>query len=654
MHSEMAEGALPDVTAMGKSRWFRWVIGAALAIFSVFQIYTSIFGLMEPLQQRPLFLGAGLLFTFLLIRARPEPDGKSGFAPVDIVLAALGAVACIHVVANYQSYADIFYELTTLDMALGCVAALLVLEAARRTIGWALPVLAIIGLAYMLYGSSVLSDPWAPPRMSLVTAVETLYTSTSGVFGYMLDIGTRVIAVYVIFGALLLSTGATEVFLKAANFVAGRSYGGPAKVCNISSALFGTITGSAVANVMAVGSVTIPTMKRLGYRPAYAAAIEAVSSAGGQLTPPIMGAGAFIMAEILAVPYSQVALAATIPALLYYTSIWISIDLYARREQLMPIPRDQLPSIRSFCAPREAGPTFLPLTILAVLLYMDFTPTFAGAVAILSLVGTLFVFRVIPALFTDGLDGFRRDGNVLVTQVVNGLVDGGKACAGIAILLACSSMIVVVLTGTGVGVKVSNLVFSLSGESIFIALILTALLSILLGMDVPTTASYILASAIAAPTIMRLGIEPLTAHLFVFYYAILSAITPPVCASVFAAAAIAKEKFWKVAATAMVLSVPIYLIPFIFVFREGILWSGSATTIIYDVAICLMAIFAINAAFVGHIRRPLSRVTRVFFALASAGLFYASGFADVIGTGLFVLALGSVFIFRGAQKPTSE
>ena len=279
-------------------------------------------------------------------------------------------------------------------MSVGALMILAALEAARRTIGLSLPLMAVISLAFYLFGNYVIGGNWQPPRVSADTAMMTLYASTQGLFGMMADIGTRVVAIYVIFGSLLMAVGAGNVFMQAATLVAGRTFGGPAKVAVVTSALFGTISGSAVANVMSVGTITIPTMIRAGYRRDFAAGIEASASAGGQIMPPVMGAGAFIMAELLNISYASIAIAAAIPAILYFSAIYFSIDCYARANGLNPMPREDIPRARDVFLSMEALPAFGPLLLLAWMLFSGYTPTLAGGVATLVMVALAVLCRI--------------------------------------------------------------------------------------------------------------------------------------------------------------------------------------------------------------------------------------------------------------------
>ena len=596
-------------------------LGALFAAFVALHFYNALYGQFEPLVQRPIFIGFGLGGAFFLYAARAaRTGGRSGLErAIDITLGLLAFGVCLYVILNRDRFSDIMVQYGPLDKAAGLLAVLLTLEAARRVIGWFLPLLALITVLYYYFGYDLIDGGWRPPRVSARTAVETFYSSTTGIFGYLADVGARVITIYVLLGALLLSTGATDVFMKMATWIAGRTFGGPAKVCALSSAMFGTVTGSAVANVMATGSITIPTMKRLRYPPAFAGAVEAVASSAGQLTPPVMGAGAFIMAEFLNIPYTEIAVAAIGPAFLYYLAIWLGVDLYARKTGLQPTPKSEMPKPADFLAPDKAIPLFLPIGTVIYFLFQGYTPSFAGAASIIVLILTCAVVR--PFSQEARAQGLRACWAGLARDVYEGMVEAGRALVMIAALLACAAIVVKVLTATGAGVKISNLLFSVSDQGLIVALLLAAVLSIVLGMDVPTTASYVLAAAVAAPSLVRLGLPEMTAHLFVFYYAILSAITPPVCASVYAAAALAGANFWKVAGRALVLAGAVYVVPFLFVFRPGILAQGGSSQIVLDLGVASAAVFAVSVGLSGYLRGTLSLPGRGMF-LATATLLF--------------------------------
>jgi TRAP transporter 4TM/12TM fusion protein len=536
---------------------------------------------------------------------------------------------------------DIMNDLTVVDIGVGALMILASLEAARRTIGLSLPLMAVISLAFYLLGNYVISGNWQPPRVSIETAAMTLYASTQGLFGMMADIGTRVVAVYVIFGSLLMAIGAGSVFMRAATFVAGRTFGGPAKVAVVTSALFGTISGSAVANVMSVGTITIPTMIRAGYRKDFAAGIEASASAGGQIMPPVMGAGAFIMAELLNISYASVAIAAAIPAILYFSAIYFSIDCYARANDLNPMPREEIPRARDLFLSPDALPAFGPLLLLAWMLFSGYTPTLAGGAATLMMVALAALCRVALCFHEGRARDIGRELAELGAKIWEGLIDGGKGVIVIAVLLASASLLVAVLSATGLGVKFSQLLLGFGGDYLVGVLLISALLCIMLGMDVPTTASYLLTASVAAPALIKLGLQPLTAHLFIFYFAILSAITPPVCASVYAAATIIGENFWRVAGQALRIAGAVFFIPFMMVYRPEIMMlQGSALEVAYHVAITWAAIVAISGGSIGYLLGPLGWLGRIYLYIAAATLFYPSTLSDVVGVVLVLAFLG--------------
>lgn len=637
------------------SPWERRGAQALSALFAAFvalHFYNALFGQFEPLVQRPIFIGFGLGGAFFLYAARASRTGnRNGLErTIDITLGLLAFGVCLYVIVNRHRFSDIMVQYGPLDKAAGLLAVLLTLEAARRVIGWFLPLLALITVLYYYFGYDLIDGGWRPPRVSARTAVETFYSSTTGIFGYLADVGARVITIYVLLGALLLSTGATDVFMKMATWIAGRTFGGPAKVCALSSAMFGTVTGSAVANVMATGSITIPTMKRLRYPPAFAGAVEAVASSAGQLTPPVMGAGAFIMAEFLNIPYSQIALAAIGPAFLYYLAIWLGVDLYARRTGLQPTPKREMPKPMDFLAPDKAIPLFLPIGTVVYFLFQGYTPSFAGAASIIVLILSCAAVR--PFAQEARAQGLRACWAGLARDIYEGMVEAGRALVMIAALLACAAIVVKVLTATGAGVKISNLLFSASDQGLIVALLLAAVLAIVLGMDVPTTASYVLAAAVAAPSLVRLGLPEMTAHLFVFYYAILSAITPPVCASVYAAAALAGANFWKVAGRALMLAGAVYVVPFLFVFRPGILAQGGSVQIVLDLGVASAAVFAVSVGLSGYLGGTLSLLGRGLFLATAASLFYAAPMADIIG-GLALVCLVAWRFLRGKRQAVS-
>jgi len=604
----------------------------ACAAYALFHLYTSFTGSFDPLVQRGVFIAGGVFLAFWL---KQREAGAVGAQAAYVVLGLVGLYGGIHVIASQARFMDVMNDMTTLDLVVGFLMMATIVIGTQRLLGWALPVLATVSVLYYAFGHRFMSGLWQPPRASLDTVVSTLYASTSGIFGFMADIGTSVIAVYVIFGALLMATGAGEVFVQVAQVIAGRGHGGPAKVAVVTSALFGTVSGSAVANVMAVGSLTIPTMRRAGYPKALAAGVEASASAGGQIMPPIMGAGAFLMAELLNIPYLTIAQTAALPAILYFAVIFISVDLYARRHRM---GKDNI-AARTRIEADKAIPLAFAVACLIGMLVAGFTPTYAGATACAALLAATVVARLGPALLRGDTMLLRTRGREFAVHVAQGLAEGGKGLIMIAVLLGCAGILTAVLSASGLGSKVSSELIAIAGDNLLAALVMSAVLCILLGMDVPTTASYVLTAAVAAPVLTKLGLPPLTAHLFIFYFAILSAITPPVCASVYAAAAIAGERFWAVARYAMLMAGAVYVIPFMLVYRPGLMLQGGAATIVYDLMITALAMLAMCGTMIGYLNGLLSVPLRA--VLFAAGiLFFVPGYvSDATGMLLLVAVI---------------
>ncbi len=592
------------------------------ALFALFHIYTAATGPLQPLAQRGLFVGIAVLLAFWSLAQ--APDRSPAVRASLVLLGLLGLAGGLHAAIGEARFMDVMNDLTRLDMLIAAGLLLALVVATQRLLGWALPALTVIGLVYYAWGNGLLSGNWQPPRVSVDTLFSTLYASTNGMFGFMTDIGTSVIAIYVIYGALLMATGAGEVFVQVATRVAGRGHGGPAKVAVVTSALFGTVSGSAVANVMAVGTLTIPTMNRAGYPKAFAAGVEASASAGGQIMPPIMGAGAFLMAELLNLPYFTVALAATLPAILYFLVIFVSVDFYARRHGL---GRDAAPAAKIEID--KAVPLALSVLALIAMLARGYTPTMAGVTATAALLLASAMFAL-----TRGVARRRTSAELadFSGRVWAGLVEGGKGLIMIAVLLACASILTTVLAASGLGAKVSSELMEVAGAHLLGALLLAAVLCILLGMDVPTTASYVLTASVAAPLLTKLGLPPLAAHLFIFYFAILSAITPPVCASVYAASAIAQERFWTVARYALTIAAAVYVIPFMFVYRPALLLPAPPLEAVYALLMTVLAVFSMCAAMIGYLAGSVGPWVRV--------LLFAGGLMFFVPVVIFDVAAG--------------
>jgi len=511
---------------------------------------------------------------------------------------------------------------TRADVVFATLFVLAVVEMTRRAAGWPLTLLAV---GFILYG---LLGPWLPglfwhkgyawPRLV------TYLFSLEGILSTPVAASATYVFLFVVFGAFVERSGAGKLFVDVALALAGRRRGGPAKVSIVSSAMFGTASGSSVANVVVDGVFNIPLMKASGFRPAIAGAIEAMNSTGGQIVPPVMGAGAFLMAEILGVPYGRVALAAVIPALLYYLAAYWMIDLEAARSGIRGLRREELPRLGPLLATR--GYLLLPLAVLFYVLMVEQLSPFRGA---LWAVATTVVVSWLRAPTRLGPRG-----------VLIALADGGKRSVEIAVTCAAAGVIVGVLSLTGLGVKFALIITDYSGGSLLVALVFTMVVALILGMGMPTTAAYAIAASVLAPALARLGVEPLAAHLFIFYFACISALTPPVALASFAAAAIARAPMWEVGLQSVRFSIAGYLIPFMFVYGPPLLLRGGWVEVAWAVLTAAVGTLALAAAVQGWLLRGLGLLSRAALLAAALALIKPGLATDMVGLGL----LGAVLL----------
>lgn len=515
-------------------------------------------GLVPNLVSRPLHMAFILPFV-LVLGATSRAGWISG-----IILAVTGVAAALWVAMNSDRLGDQYGFLEN-NFQLGIAVVLLgiTLETARRAIGWPLPMVAGSALLYGLFGQYI-PGQFGHSGTPTSSFMGTLTIAEGGIWGSLTGVSVGVVSIFVIFGAVLNAGEAGQGFMNVAAAAAGRLKGGAAKVSVISSALFGSISGSASANVASTGAVTLPAMTKLGYPKRLAAAVEAVASSGGQIMPPLMGAGAFVMVELTGVPYTSIMAAAILPAFLYFLAVWVGINAYASRFELRGVDAADRPAQRDVIV---TSLFFLvPFTVLLWAMFgAKFTPEYSAALAILA--GALL-------LFINGDLKCRRD--QIIDRFVSAVMNAAKQVSMIASIILCASIIIGVLSITGLGVKITSVILEGSGGLLWLSLLLTALACLLLGMEVPTTAAYVICVSVAGPALIQLGLEPLQAHLFVFWFALLSTITPPVCGAVFIAAGMIGENWLKVALTAMALGVGLYLIPLGMVANPDILRLADA------------------------------------------------------------------------------
>jgi len=518
-----------------------WVaLGATSILFHLWLIFS---GLIPNLLSRPIHMALALPWVFIFI-AKTDFQKKSG-----IVLTVLGIACCVWIALNQSALGDQYGYLSgNLQYVIAVTLLLITLEMARRAISWPLPLVALIALLYGLFGQYIPGE-FGHPGTPAASFLGTLTIAEGGIWGKLTGISVNIVAIFVIFGAVLNAGEAGQGFMNVASAAAGRLRGGAAKVSVISSALFGSISGSASANVASTGAITLPAMTKLGYPRSLAGAVEAVASSGGQIMPPLMGAGAFVMVELTGVPYTSIMAAAFLPAVLYFMAVWFGIDAYALRYDLKAVPLENRPKLKQVLI--TSAFFLVPFSVLLWGMFVaKYTPQYAASIAIIS---GLFLLLINAELKFDS----RRT----LSRLENVCVNGASQIATIAAIILCASIIIGVLGITGLGVKITSLILSGSGGLLWPALLLTALACLILGMEVPTTAAYVICVSVAGPALINLGLEPLQAHLFIFWFALLSTITPPVCGAVFIASGMVEENWLKVAGSAMALGIGLYLIP---------------------------------------------------------------------------------------------
>jgi TRAP transporter 4TM/12TM fusion protein len=611
------------------------VVGVVAVAMAVYHVYVRL-TVYAPDQHALLFitLAFALVLSFLLWPRRKgaTPDRIPWS---DLVLASLSLVCVGYMFVNYEYVVNRFptaEPLSATDMLVGGLAILLTLEATRRTIGAALPIVAIVFVAYGLTG------PWLPGwlyhrGLSLEIAIDQTFFTTEGLFGVPLSVAGTYVILFIVFGAFLEKSGAGQFFMNFANAIAGGARGGPGKVAVVSSSLFGTISGSAVANVMVDGWLTIPMMKKTGFKPEAAAAIEAVASTGGQIMPPIMGAAAFVMAEFQGVSYTQVMIAAAIPALFYYGALFAAIHFNAVRTGLKGIPREELPILAHIIV--RQGHLFLPVLILLALLVLGFTPTYG---AIMATAGVIVI------------SWLRRGTGLRWNACIAALREGAENTVPVAMACATAGIVIGIVLQTGLALRFTAFLVDFAGGSLVPALLITMVAGIILGMGMPTTPAYIMQAALLVPAITKLGVEPMAAHMFAFYFSCLSAVTPPVALAVYAAAAIGGANLWRSGIQAVKFAAAGFIVPFFFVYNPSLLFSGPWDEILRAMLTGSIGVVALAAALEGHFVRTARWFERALLLAAALLLIDPAASTDLVGLGV----LGAVILVQKFWSTRSD
>nr|WP_285842693.1 TRAP transporter permease [Metabacillus litoralis] len=608
-----------------------WIAFIGLLSFSLFQLYTAIFGVFTAQIQRTIHLGFALSLIFLLFPAnrKKRQKGKLQIAWYDGILALLSVGIGAYWPINFNDLVMSVGRLSQMDFIVGIIAILLVLEATRRAVGLPITIIALIFLVYGLYGQ-YMPGFLAHRGLTLERLVQTMFFTTEGILGTPLAVSSTFIFLFLLFGAFLVRTGVGQYFNDLAVSIAGRRTGGPAKVAIFSSALQGTISGSSVANVVTSGSFTIPMMKKLGYKKEFAGAVEAAASTGGQLMPPIMGAAAFLMVEFIGgITYWEIAKAAAIPAVLYFAGIWIMTHFEAKRIGLRGLTKEEMPDRKEVL---KNIYLLLPIIAVIVLLMSGIIVTHAALYAIL--------VAIIVGLFNKAT----RMGP---KQFVLALVDGARSALGVAAATAAAGIIVGIVTKTGLGLKLANGLIDLAGGYLIPTLMLTMLAAIVLGMGSPTTANYVITSTIAAPAIILLGVPDLSAHLFVFYFGIIADITPPVALAAFAAAGVAGGEPLKTGVNSAKLAIAAFIIPYIFVLSPELLMIDTTwLELVWVLITAVSGMLAIGAGIIGYWMRKLHWIERIVALVTGLLLIYPEGISDITGIISFAALLALQFIWK--------
>ncbi len=648
----------------------RLVIAIALT-FSTYQLVVAAFHPLSSLVMRSIHVGFLLLLTFLLFP--PSPHGRLTRVPwYDWLLAGIGFSFGLYQWAFEGELIQRAGDPTTLDLVVGSLSIVLVFEGTRRVIGLALPLVCGAFLLFGLFGQ-YLPEPLAHRGYAFSQVVDQLGFGTEGIYGIPTLVSATYIFLFILFGAFLEKAGMINLFNSLALGFVGHTKGGPAKVAVFSSALMGTISGSGVANVLTTGQFTIPLMKRFGYSGVFAGAVEATSSMGGQIMPPVMGAVAFIMAENLNVPYAEIVKAAAIPAILYYVTAFWMVHLEAGRVSLLGLPKEQCPNPwRAMC---ESWYLILPLAALVWMLFNGFTPMFAGMVGLsltaILLLGAALAARISGTAFRVvfwvavglGASAFAKWGIQAILALIAvlvaacfgvkggrktlhamraSLVDGALQALPVGVACVVVGIIIGILTLTGAASSFAGYILQVGEKSLFLSLMLTMLVCLVLGMGIPTIPNYIITSAIAAPALLKLGVPLIVSHMFVFYFGIMADLTPPVALAAFAASSIAKEPPMRIGFKAVQVAIAGFVVPYMAVYDNALMLQGDWTlaAVAYIVFKALVSIALWGAAAIGHLFAPLNWLERLIAAAAAFFLVAALPLTDEIGFAIAALFLG--------------
>jgi len=609
--------------------------------FALFQLFVPVLVQLFDMQLRALHVMLGVCVALTAFAVVGRARGWLWLV-LDVGLMVVVIVANVLIYLNWEDIITYPGGATRIDLLLGGALILILLEAARRTAGWAIPICVALMFAYVFLGS-MLPGMWTHPGFPLDYVVGNLYHSTSGIYGSLTGTSATFIAMFIIFGSLLQVTGGGKTFMDLALVIAGRYRGGPAKVGVVASAMFGMISGSAVANVSVTGNYTIPLMRRLGYPPNFAGGVEAMSSTGGGITPPIMGITAFIMADFLNISYVSIIGYAAIPCILFYTGILSGVHFEAARLGLASMPEEEIPTARSVLTWPRLVPLLVPIFVLLGLLFQGYTLMSSGFYACMAVIVLYLLRDLSPSAM------LKR-----AKELVDALADGGKAVALIVPILVCVAMFTSLLGLTGVAPKLSGLILEFGAGNLVVALMLAAIIPLVLGAPLPVTATYILCAALIAPALVKLGIDVVAAHMFLLYWATLASVTPPTCTACVVAANIAGGNWFKTSIVGMKLGFVAFLIPFFFVINPALIARGPIADVIFHGFSALVGTVFLAAGFFGYMRSRLGIPIRGIYLVTGILLLVPDNTLLVIGILLGAAGLAIEFAIMRVRRVSEK
>lgn len=589
-------------------------ITIVLTLLGLYHIYVGFFGAKSAIELRATHW---LVISVVIFLLYPATKKGSKISVLDVLFSVLAFASGIYILFTWKRIADNAGVATNVDIVFGCIAIIVVLEAARRSIGSVLAGLAAFFLLYAFVGH-VIPGILGHRQYTLNRVVKFLYTGTEGIYGAAMNVSAQYVALFVLFGTMLEYFGGGQLFVDIAFSLTGKSCGGPGKAAVVSSALMGTMSGSAVANVVTTGAFTIPLMKKNGYKNDFAGAVEAVSSTGGQILPPVMGAAAFLMAEMTGITYNRISLSACIPALFYFLSVFFAVDLVAKKNGIGVLDKQNIKPIKEVLKGRWY--LLIPVVVLITLIVIGYSAIKAAVYSMMA----IFVLDVI----------FNKDRKEAPKKFIKALGKGMRSMISVAGACACAGIIVGVISLTGIGTKFTSFMISVSNGNILIALFMTMFAALVLGCGLPTTAAYIVLSSLAVPALTKMGVGLLPAHLFVFYFGSISTITPPVALSSYAAAAIADANPNKVGWQALRLGLVAFIVPFMFVYQSALLMDGAILSVILACLTGIIGVYFLSVGSQGYLFSNCSWYERLMAVTGGLMMMYPGNLTDLIGLAL--------------------